>query len=606
MVGTGMLALLLTLAPAAQSQQQRRPTAPAPLQSAPISNIRYDLTFDSTTANRRTIRVAMSLDVAGPGAVLLSLPAWTPGAYEISNFARWVVGFSATAGNSAVAWDKLDYDTWRVQPGKARSVTVTFNYLADSLDNAMSWSRPDFVLFNGTNLFLYPEGRGFDFPSTLSLKTQNGWHVATGMTAGKTARTYTASNYHDLVDRPFFVGKVDFDSMQVAGRWTRLATYPACVLSGTARQQLWDQIGKMIPTQVALFQEIPWDSYTNLLIFEPRYGGGSALEHGNSHVGIYNPQFIGNPLLASITAHEIFHAWNVKRLRPAEMVPYDYASPQPTPWLWVSEGITDYYADLSLVRGGIIDSAQFLSLTSHKATTVADAPPTALEDASLSTWVHPVDGSGYLYYPKGSLAGFLIDILIRDASNNASSLDLVMRQLYQSTYKQGRGFSGSDWWAAVSKAAGGRSLAEFNARYIGGREPFPYEQILPLGGMKIAADTTRDPRLGISTAADSGGIVVNGVLPGGPAEAAGVRPGDRLLAIGDLSVTDPDFGPAFRSRFGKQGGAPLPIKVLRGADTLTLNGKVVLAERIERRIEIDPGASEKAVRVRNGIIKGGT
>jgi predicted metalloprotease with PDZ domain len=194
--------------------------------------------------------------------------------------------------------------------------------------------------------------------------------------------------------------------------------------------------------------------------------------------------------------------------------------------------------------------------------------------------------------------------MIRDGSNNASSLDMVMRQLYQTTYKQGRGFTGSDWWSAVSRAAGGRSFAEFNARYIDGREPFPYEQILPLGGMKIAIDTLRDPRLGIATTADSGGIIVNGVLPGGAAEAAGVRSGDRLLAIGDLSVTDPDFGPAFRSRFGKQEGAPLPITVRRGADTLTLNGKVVLATRIEHRIEIDAAASEKAVRVRNGILRG--
>src|SRR5688500_16705368 len=108
MVSVGLFALLLPMAPDSQSQQQRRPAAPAPPQSAPISNIRSDLTFDSTTASKRTIQVAMSLDVSGPGPILLSLPAWTPGAYEISNFARWVVGFSATAGNSPVDWDKLD------------------------------------------------------------------------------------------------------------------------------------------------------------------------------------------------------------------------------------------------------------------------------------------------------------------------------------------------------------------------------------------------------------------------------------------------------------------------------------------------------------------
>jgi predicted metalloprotease with PDZ domain len=596
-----IFALLLALVPAALSQQQ---PAPAPVQSADIKNVRYDLTFDSTTASRRTINVAMSFDVAGTGPILLSLPAWTPGAYEITNFARWVIGFTAAGGDSPLAWDKLDYDTWRVQPGSAKSVTVRFDYVADSLDNAMAWSRPDFALVNGTNIFLYPEGRGFDFPSALTVKTEAAWHVATGMTPGRTARTYTASNYHDLVDRPFFVGRTDFDSLRVAGRWTRLASYPAGVLTGTRRQELWDQIGKMIPAEAAVFGETPWESYTTLMIFDQSFGGGSALEHSNSHVGIYNPQFIGNPLLASITAHEIFHAWNVKRLRPADMVPYDYDSPQPTPWLWVSEGITDYYADLALSRGGIIDSSQFMALTSGKAGTVAEAPPTALEDASLSTWIHPVDGSGYLYYPKGSLAGFLLDIMIRDASDNARSLDEVMRQLYQTTYKRRRGFTGADWWGAVSQAAGGRSFADFNARYINGREPFPYNEVLPLAGFRMTTDTVRDPRLGISTTVDSTGVVVNGVAPGGPAEAAGVRPGDHLLAIGDLSVTDPDFGPAFRKRFGKEEGAPLPIKVRRGADTLTLNGKVVLGSRVDRKIQWDSAATEKAVRVRNGILKG--
>ncbi len=385
---------LAAMAPAIHAQQK---AAPQPLRSAPISNIRYDLTFDSTTASRRTIAVAMSFDVAGTGPVLLSLPAWTPGAYEISNFARWVVGFSAAAGTAPVTWDKLDFDTWRVQPGRAKSITVRFDYTADSLDNAMAWARPDFVLFNGTNVLLYPEGQGFNFPATVTVKTQTGWQVATGMTPGRTPGSYTASNYHDLVDRPFFVGRIDLDSLQASGRWTRLATYPAGVLTGAAREQLKDQISRMIPPQAAVFGETPWDTYTNLLIFNPGYGGGSALEHANSHVGIYNPQFIGTPVLASITSHEIFHAWNVKRLRPAELVPYDYDSPQPTPWLWVSEGITDYYADLALVRGGIIDSVAFLGEVSQNANTVAEAPPTALEDASLSTWIHPVDGSGYIY-----------------------------------------------------------------------------------------------------------------------------------------------------------------------------------------------------------------
>jgi predicted metalloprotease with PDZ domain len=592
--------VLLTTSPAHAQQA-------APPRSAPLTNLRYEVAYDSAAAQNRSIAVTMSFDVAGPGPVLLSFPAWTPGSYELDFFARWVVSFSASAGEKPLTWDKLDYDTWRVQPAGARSVTVKFAYLADTLDNAMAWGRPDFLLFNGTNVLPYPEGRGTDFAATVTVRTQPGWIVATGMEPAGQPGTYRESNYHDLVDKPFFLGRMDYDSMQVAGAWTRLATYPVGALTGPARAQFWDQVSKAIPAEVAVFGETPWKSYNIMAIFDSTFGGGSALEHTNSHVGIYATRLIGNPVLASITAHEIFHAWNVKRLRPADMVPYRYDRPEPTPWLWVSEGITDYYADLSVLRGGIITPEQFMNVTSGKIANVADAPPTALEDASLTTWIHPTDGTQYLYYPKGSLAGLMLDIQIRDASDNRRSLDDVMRGLYRTTYKQGRGFTAADWWKAVSTAAGGRSFADFSTKYVDGREPFPWDQVLPLAGMRQATDTIREPRLGIAAGGDSGhAIVVKQLQPNSVAAEAGVRVGDELLALGDLSITDPDFGAAYRKRFATSDGQPLPIKVRRGTDTLTLNGRVRLVTRTESRIEADPNASEKAKRIREGILTGKT
>jgi predicted metalloprotease with PDZ domain len=563
--------------------------------------------FDSATAVRRTVQVAMSFDV-GPGTapVLLSLPVWTPGAYEISNFARWVSGFSVTAGDRALLWDKADPDTWRIRPTGAGRVTVRFDYLADTLDNAMAWSRPDFLLFNGTNLFPYPEGRGFDFPATVTVQAPPDWLVATSMKPAGQPRTWTEGNYHDLVDMPFFVGRFDLDSSVVNGKVTRLATYPAGVLHGDTRTSFWGQVAKAIPAMAAVFQETPWDTYSVMMIFDSSYGGGSALEHQSSHVGVYNPMMIGTPLLASITAHEIFHAWNVKRLRPADMVPYEYEHSEPTPWLWVSEGITDYYADLALVRGGIVDSTIFMGLTAEKIQTVAEAPPTALEDASVSTWIHPTDGSGYVYYPKGSLAGLLLDIAIRDATDNRRSLDDVMRELYRTTYKRGRGFTSADWWGTVSRAAGGKSFTDFNARYVDGRDAYPYDAMLALAGLRPAADTIREPRLGLGGAADSGGVRITAVQPGSAAEAAGVRVGDVLLALGDVAISDPNFGPAYRERFRNAEGQDLPITVRRGADTLTLTGKVRLIEQVNAHVEPDPNAGAKALRVRNGILTGTT
>ena len=607
-----ILILLCSSAAGAAAQRSGSPKPPATpsvpaSRSAPITNIRYDVTFDSATAARRTIQVAMSFDV-GPAAapVLLSVPAWTPGAYELSNFARWISRFSASAGDRALSWDKSDPDTWRIRPTGAGRVTVHFEYLADTLDNAMAWSRQDFLLFNGTNLFPYPEGRGFDFPATVSVSTQPGWQVATGMKPARAPRTWTERNYHDLVDMPFFIGRFDFDSTVINGKVTRFASYPVGSLQGDTRKTFEDQVGKAIPAMAAVFQETPWDAYTVMTIFDSSYGGGSALEHQSSHVGIYNPMMIGTPLLVSITAHEIFHAWNVKRLRPQDMVPYEYERAEPTTWLWVSEGITDYYADLALVRGGIVDSAIFMGLTAEKIQTVAEAPPTALQDASLSTWIHPTDGSGYLYYPKGSLAGLLLDIAIRDATDNRRSLDDVMRGLYRTTYKAGRGFTSADWWSAVSRAAGGKSFADFDAHYVDGRDPYPYDAMLALAGFRLAADTIREPRLGLGGAADSAGVRITAIQPGGAAEAAGVRVGDILVALGDVAISDPNFGPAYRARFKDAEGQDLPIKVRRGGELLTLTGKVRLLEQVNAHVEADPNASAKAVRVRNGILRGET
>jgi predicted metalloprotease with PDZ domain len=605
----GGLALILAVTVALPATAQQRPSAVAAAagaqRSAAIANVAYEVTFDSTTASTRSLRVAMSFDVAaGRDPVLLSLPVWTPGAYEVSDFAKRVLDFTAEANGRPLHWDKLDPDTWRIRGGVGR-VSVRFGYRADQLDNAMAWARRDFVMFNGTNVFPYAEGRPLEFAATVTVRTEPEWKVATGMRAAGQPLTFREANYHDLVDMPFFVGRFDYDSMAVDGKTHRLGSYPAGMLQGAGRAQLWDEIGKMVPPMSAVFQETPWEHYTTLLIFDSTYGGGSALEHQNSHVGIYGPQAIGNPLLASITAHEIFHAWNVKRLRPAELVPYRYERWQPTPWLWVSEGITDYYADLALIRGGLVDSTVFFGLTAEKVQRVAEAPPTALEDISLATWLHPVDGSDGLYYPKGSLAGLLIDILIRDASDNRRSLDDVMRTLYQSTYKRGRGFGTTDWWAAVTAAAGGRSFSDFERRYIDGREPLPYDQVLALAGLRLTTDTLREPMLGVAAGPDTAGIRITALQPGGAAQEAGLKVGDILLALGDLELSDPNFGPAYRERFRTaKSGDELPIKIRRGGQTLTITSKIRLTEQIAPKIEPVPDATEKAVRVRRGIMTG--
>ena len=574
--------------------------------SAPVSDVQYEVTYDDATAAQGVVGVTMRFNTSGPGPVLLSMPSWTPGAYEITNFARWVRNFSALGDGRELQWDKADHDTWRVHSNGATAVSVSFEFTGDSLDNAMTWRQSDFVLFNGTNLFPYPEGLPFDWPATVRIKTEDAWRVATGMTE-RERRVYAAPNYHDLVDMPFFIGAFDLDSARVGEKWVRLASYPAGGVVGAEREAIWRTLRSTIPVQTGVFGDTPWDTYTMMLISDSLYGGGSGLEHQNSHVDIVFSGAVAHPLLQGLYAHEIFHAWNVKRLRPADLVPYRYDDEQPTEMLWMSEGITDYYADLSLVRGNIVDSSGFFLLTSSKIGEVMMAPPVALEDASLSTWIHPDDGTGYLYYPKGSLAGLMLDIIIRDATDNRASLDSVMRRLYRDTYVSGRGgFTEEQFWRAASDAAGGRSFADFEEKYIDGREPYPWTELLPLAGMRFVVDTIREPRLGVNSLGSQDGVIVTGVEPGSAADEAGVQPGDILVSVGNIRVEDQDFGVRFRSQFQNQEGEPLQIGVRRNGELVSLTARVRLTERYSPRVDVMADAPAKAQRIRNGILRGTT
>jgi predicted metalloprotease with PDZ domain len=589
----------LLLAAPALAAQAAHPATP----SAPVTDVTYRVTFDRQLAAKRVVQVEMNFKTPGNAPVILSLPAWTPGAYEISYFARWVTNFTVTAAGKPLTWEKSDYDTWRITPAGATQISVDFDYRADSLDNAMAWARSDFLMFNGTNFFLYPEGRSPEFPAIVRIVTDSAWRIATGMTPTAAPNTFGAPNYHDLVDMPFFVGRIGIDSTRVGATWARLAWYPLESVPPNERAHELFQIAKLIPVESAVFGETPWKAYTVMQLADSSFGGLSGLEHQNSHVDIITPLAVGDPILGSFYAHEIFHAWNVKRLRPIDLWPYDYGREQPTPWLWVSEGITDYYADLSEVRAGLIDSTGFYELIAGKIAHVANTRIIALNDASLNAWIHPVDGTDDIYYDKGSLAGLMLDIIIRDASDNKRSLDDVMRNLYRDAYKKGAGFTAAQWWSAVSAAAGGKSFTDFNAKYIEGRDPYPWSTILPLAGLVLHADTVRSPALGITYEHDSAGtIIIAGVDPGGMAAEAGIRPGDKLVAVGDVAASDRGFLGGAMSRYAVA-GETVVLKVRRGTQTLSLPARVQIRERVSTTVTADPRANAKAVAIRTGLMR---
>lgn len=195
--------------------------------------------------------------------------------------------------------------------------------------------------------------------------------------------------------------------------------------------------------------------------------------------------------------------------------------------------------------------------------------------------------------------------MIRDASGNRRSLDNVMRDLYENTYRNGRGFTNHEWWDAVSRAANGKSMVDFERRYVDGREAFPYDSVLPLAGLRLMVERTVTPSLGVSVSADEDGLRVMQVVVAGPGATAGVILGDYLLKVGDIDAADPEFQEKFNARYGGlPPGGTIPIEIKRGPQRMTLKAPVRFNTVETRRLIEVSNSSPKAVRVRDGLLTG--
>ena len=572
--------------------------------------VKYEVSFADRAS--RLIHVRADFPSTGRDTLRVSLPAWSPGSYEIENYARYVRHFDAkNASGGALFWDRLDKDTWRIPTGGSDRVSIEFDFLADTIDLSLPRIRDDGGWFLGTNVFLFEDGQ-IDRPAEVRFTLPEGWRVTTALRPAA-GGSYQAADYHELADAMTFVGQHAVDSVNVDAKWVRIAVNPASAYTPATSRSLRNSVTKLAQAQNKLMGGPPYDVYTVFwaVISEPiNFAGG--LEHTFSHFNVMPVQAFAdaagnlgdfmNPLMS----HEFMHLWNVKRIRPAELWPYDYTREQYTPLLWWSEGVTDYYADVSNLRAGLWTEREFTANVQSNASRVDEAPePWSVEDGSTITWIDETFvGSSQLYYPKGSVLGLLLDVAIRDATNNAKSLDTVIRALYERYYRKGQGFRTADLLALL-REAGAPDVDAFYQKYVNGRDPLPYEDILPKAGFAVERIKVTSPMVGVTQVVTQAGLLVGGVEPGSSAAEAGVRPGDLLLRVGDIAVgLDADWGLEFRRRYQGRAGQPLTIVVRRDGRALTLNGKV--REQIRTAINISRASSltPKQTTVWRGIATG--
>jgi predicted metalloprotease with PDZ domain len=474
------------------------------------------------------------------------LPSWTPGYYRIMDYSRNVKDFRAEDGaGRPLAWEKTAKNIWRVRVGKASAVVVNYDVYAFTRFVADSYLGDDGGFITPAGVFMHVAGHLLD-PVTVTVLPHPGWkRVATGLepVAGR-PDTFSAPDFDALYDCPILIGNLEVLTFEAAGLPHTVAAYD---LGATDRAKFTGDLKKIVQAAASLMGELPYRHYTFLIIGP----GGGGLEHLNSTAVTLNPASLADPQgyrrWLSFIAHEYFHLFNVKSIRPIALGPFDYDRENYTNMLWVSEGLTVYYEHILLNRAGLMTRDEVLERLGSTIATYENAPGRRHQTATASsfdTWInffsrgeHPANTT-ISYYDIGTGLGLLLDLKIREASQGRASLDDVMRTLYRTFYKEKkRGFTDREFREVCERAAG-VSLDEIFDVYATTVKEWDYAKYLGCAGLAIDLEPrpAAGPWFGASTQDQNGSPVVSTIEIDSPASLAGLSAQDEILAVDGTRV----------------------------------------------------------------------
>jgi predicted metalloprotease with PDZ domain len=509
-------------------------------------SIKYKLSFPEAQAHY--VDVEIDLNGFKEKELELKLPVWTPGSYLVREFARHVEGVQAMSNNVNTNIVKTNKNTWKVTNSNG-NLKITYRVYAFELTVRTSFVDESHAALNGSNIFMYVEGYK-NLKSEINIIPRDNWKkISCGLNHDKNNvfKLY-ADNYDVLADSPIEIGNQDIIEFEALG----IPHFVAMVGPGTYdREKIKKDFIKIIETANSVFGKNPVKNYT--FIVHNVNSGGGGLEHLNStsllvQRNAYSNENTYNSFL-SLVAHEYFHLWNVKRLRPSVLGPFDYDQENYTHLLWVSEGFTAYYDNWIVKRAGYYTEDKYLEIIANEISAQVNLPGDrvqALSESSFDAWIkyyrrnENSNNSQVSYYDKGSIAALLINLMIIEHSAGKQNLDDLMKFLYKEYYeKKDIGFDNNTFKQAAEKFTG-RNLDKFYAEVIDGTASINFDNYLAIVGIKLVNQNANknESYLGVTATNTNGKLNVTAVSKNGPAYTAGLNVNDEIIAIDNYRIDD--------------------------------------------------------------------
>ena len=546
------------------------------------------------------VEVSAVVPTGGQPTLDLMMAVWTPGSYLVREYARHVETVTASGAGGALAVEKTDKNHWRVATGGQPEITVGYRVYAREMSVRTNWVEADFAMINGAPTFLTLVD-GVARPHEVTIEPADGWQrSATGLpeVAG-TPHRYLAADFDTLVDSPIVVGNPAVYEFDVDGVPHYLVNQgEGGVFDGACAAR---DLETMAREHARMWGIVPFEKY---VFFNMLVEAGGGLEHGNSTILMASrwTTRTGNAYRGwlELASHEYFlHTWNVKRLRPEALGPFDYQAENYTRSLWVVEGITDYYSNLLLARVGLMSADEYLAGLSNQIESLQTTPGRlvqSVEEASFDAWVkyYRQDENSIntqiSYYTKGHVLGFLLDAAVRGATGNVRSLDDVMRAAY-ARYSGEQGYT-AEQFQQVAEELAWTSLDSFWRDNVENPGEVDYADALATLGLRFAParGVSGQAWLGLNSRSNGGRLIVSRVLRGGPAHAGGLNVDDEILGIDDFRVAAEGLEARLRQY---SPGDRVSVLVARRDALRRLDVTLGAGPPREWRLEVDPDASDE-------------